>query len=296
MVTIYNMFPEDDLERLLRLVKRLTTRISQIDDLGLLDASVLGEVVHPRTFNTIRRIREEDGTVLDEEEQRAELAGPELLLKQLKELLGREGAEKLFDLPDGIHSGLRRDKRHGMFFYFRAPRPGGEGHRHFWRYIDARTHEILDNRFEIAQIIGCQRDEPRYIGDQDVFALQEEVIKSILHAERVAEAKAAAPSAVDAVQQTVTEELKGAIRRGAVNRDQAKAAIHYLRQPAGRFAIGRLKKAYARWSDERDDEALLQAVSDLAADFGKEPDTGDESAGTFKREELELVCFEYVSS
>ena len=70
-------------------MERLQDRISQIDDLGLLDTSVLGEVVHPRTFNTLRRICEEDGTVLDEEEARAELAGPEVLLKQLKELMGR---------------------------------------------------------------------------------------------------------------------------------------------------------------------------------------------------------------
>ena len=120
-ITICNMFPEAELEQLLRLVERLQERISRIDDLGLLDASVLGEVVHPRTFNTIRRIRKEDGAVLEEEEARAELAGPEVLLKQLKELLGREGSDAVVDLPDGIHSGLRRQKCYGMFFYFQAP-------------------------------------------------------------------------------------------------------------------------------------------------------------------------------
>src|SRR5881227_71948 len=132
------MFPEDELEALLHLVQRLTARISTIDDLGLLDASVLGEVVHPRTFNTLRRIREEDGTVLDEEEARAELAGPEVLLKQLKDLLNRGGSDALTALPNGIHSGLRRERCRGMFFYFQAPRSDGLGRRHFWRYIDAR--------------------------------------------------------------------------------------------------------------------------------------------------------------
>ena len=92
-IGIYNLFPEAELEALLHLIERLTDRISTIDDLGLLDASVLGEVVHPRTFNTLRRIRDEDGAVLDEEEARAELAGPEMLLKQLKDLLNRDGAD-----------------------------------------------------------------------------------------------------------------------------------------------------------------------------------------------------------
>src|SRR5205807_2917646 len=121
-IGIYNMFPEDELEALLRLVERLTDRISTIDDLGLLDGSVLGEVVHPRTFNTLRRIRDEDGTVLDEEEARAELAGPEMLLEHLKEMLSQDTQAMLEKLPHGIHSGLRRQACQGMFFYFQAPR------------------------------------------------------------------------------------------------------------------------------------------------------------------------------
>jgi len=84
---------------------------------------------------------------------RAELAGPELLLKHLKEMLHRDGGEAIAELPNGIHSGLRREKCHGVFFYFQAPRTTGEGRRHFWRYVDARSHEIKENRYEVAQLI-----------------------------------------------------------------------------------------------------------------------------------------------
>jgi len=294
-VEIFNMFPEDELERLLRLLERLSDRISQIDELGLLDASVLGELVHPRTFNTIRRIRDEDGRVLDEEEERAELAGPETLLRQLKELLNREGKDALVALPNGIHSGLRRDKCYGMFFYFQAPRPDGSGKRHFWRYVDAKTHEIIDNRFRIAQLIACQPDEPRFIGDQDVFLLQEQVIDHILRSEKETEAKAAAPKTVDPTQQAVAEELKNALRRGTVDREATKAAIRYLGQPMGRFPVKRLKASYGDWSTNRDDGALLTAVQSLAADFGKDRPDGESRAGSLQRDELELICFEYVS-
>lgn len=295
-VVIHNMFPEDELEKLLRLVERLADRISQIDELGLLDTSILGEVVHPRTFNTIRRIRDEDGTVLDEEEERAELAGPETLLKQLKELLNREGKDALVELPDGIHSGLRWDKCYGMFFYFQAPRPDGIGKRHFWRYIDAKTHEVLDNRFQIAQMIACQPDEPRFIGDQDVFLLQEKVIEHILKAERETEAKAAAPKAVDPTQQAVAEELKNALRRGTVEREAAKAAIRYLGQPMGRFAIKRLKSAHADWASGHDDRALLSAVQSLATDYAKGSANDASPEATLRRDDLDLICFEYVSA
>jgi len=241
-IGIYNMFPEAELEDLLHLIERLSSRIAAIDDLGLLDASVLGEVVHPRTFNTLRRIRAEDGVVLDEEEARAELAGPEMLLKHLKEVLNREGGVSIGDLPNGIHSGLRRDKCYGMFFYFQAPRTTGDGRRHFWRYIDARTNEVKENRYEIAQLIACQADEPRYIGDQDVFDLQEKVIQHILSAEREVEAKAAAPTTVDPIQQTITEELKDALRRQTVDRELAKTCIRFLGQPMG----GHSTSSYAK--------------------------------------------------
>jgi superfamily II DNA or RNA helicase len=294
-VVICNMFPEDELERLLRLVERLTDRISQIDELGLLDASILGEVVHPRTFNTIRRIRDEDGTVLDEEEERAELAGPETLLKQLRELLNREGKDALVALPHGIHSGLRRDRCYGMFFYFQAPRADGSGQRHFWRYIDAKTHEVLDNRFQIAQLIACQPDEPRFVGDQDVFALQEKVIDHILRVEKEVEAKAAAPKTVDPAQQAVAEELKNALRRGTVEREATKAAIRYLGQPMGRFAVKRLKVSYADWTKDRSDQVLLSSVQSLAVDYSKEAADSTSREVTLVREDLELICFEYVS-
>ena len=130
-IGILNIFPEAELEALLHLVERLTDRISTIDDLGLLDASVLGEVVHPRTFNTLRRIRDEDGAVLDEEEARAELAGPEMLLKQLKDLLNRDGATTLTTCQTAFTQGLRREKCYGMFFYFQAPRSTGRGQTAF---------------------------------------------------------------------------------------------------------------------------------------------------------------------
>ncbi len=84
---IYNMFPDQGLERLLGIVQSLSSKIADIDRAGFLDASVLGETVHPRNFNTLRRISEEDGSVIEEEEQFTELASSEFLMQQLKMLM-----------------------------------------------------------------------------------------------------------------------------------------------------------------------------------------------------------------
>src|SRR5712691_3975958 len=49
---VLNMFPDEGLEKLLGLVESLSQKIASIDQSGFLDASILGEVVHPRNFNT----------------------------------------------------------------------------------------------------------------------------------------------------------------------------------------------------------------------------------------------------
>ena len=108
---IYNMFPDEGLERLLGLVESLSDKIAAIDATGFLDASILGESVHPRNFNTLRRIRDEDGSVIEEEEQFTELASNEFLLKQLRELLDSGGREALDAAarrhPFGTHAAWR---------------------------------------------------------------------------------------------------------------------------------------------------------------------------------------------
>ena len=181
-----------------------------------------------------------------------------------------------------------------MFFYFQAPRSDGNGRRHFWRYIDARTHEIKENRYEIAQRIACLPDEPRYIGDQDVFALQDKVIEHILAAEREAEAKAAAPTAVDPIQQTVTEELKNSLRRRTIDRERAKTCIAFLGQPMGRSLHVKLREAYDLWTQSHGDQDVVSAVAELAEQFGKARPTAD-ARTRLSREDLELICFEYLT-
>jgi superfamily II DNA or RNA helicase len=135
---ILNMFPDAGLEELLGLVESLARKINEIDRSGLLDASVLGESVHPQNFNTLRRIAASDGKVIEEQEQFAELVSSEFLLQQLKDRLSTSAREELENLPDGIHSGMLRTAARGLFFAFSTrDKPGMEGKRqHFWRYID----------------------------------------------------------------------------------------------------------------------------------------------------------------
>ena len=63
-----------------------------------------------------------------------------------------------------------------------------------------------------------------------------------------------------------------------------------------RFAIKRLKTAYSAWRGDNEDKALLEAVESLATDFAKDRDDDAERPVSMSRDDLELICFDYVSS
>jgi superfamily II DNA/RNA helicase len=322
---IHNMFPDEGLEKLLGLVESLSQKIASIDRSGFLDASILGEVVHPQNFNTLRRIEEEDGKVVEEQEQFVELVSSEFLLQNLKNLLDSGMREQLEALPDGIHSGLLRQGAKGVFFYFTAQEKQGTGkgkgsRQHFWRYIDLtedwRGGRIEDNRYVITNLIQCQPDTPRVVpanGEVDIFALQERVIASIVQSSEEQVAIEEAPKLLDPIQQTIATTLRGYINNPTLNRREIIAALQRLTEPQPGVYVKALRKAYEAFSINGQIGELLAAVKSL--DTGAETGTGTEnkgdgkavrderetgekgrekSKGPVRREDLKLICFDYV--
>ncbi len=292
---IHNMFPEAGLDDLLGLVESLSRKISDIDRAGFLDASVLGETVHPRNFNTLRRIRDEDGAVIEEEEQFTELASNEFLLQTLRGVLGAEGRQRIDNLPDGIHSGLMKPRAKGMFFYFQAPAP--EGNKlHFWKYYDLVDRRVIDNRFIIANLIACDRDTRRVTGDYDVFELQEKVIESILQGYEEQQALAEAPKTLDPLQQTLATTIQSYINRPEVSRQDGLAAIRFLSKPARSVTVKELRSSYRRFQADGDVQALLKAVLDIASRYAAAAEGGKKSIHRLRREDLRLICFDHLCS
>jgi superfamily II DNA or RNA helicase len=300
VVWIYNMFPDAGLEKLLGIVQRLNEKISGIDRTGFLDASVLGETVHPQNFNTLRRIRDEDGRVVEEQEQFAELASHEFLLQQLQALLDSGRRKELEDLPDGIHSGLARQDARGVFFYYTAPAPKGQGRQHFWRYVDLRDRRILDNRYLIANLIACQPDTERVVplsGEVDIFALQEQVLDHIM--ERALEQRAVeeAPKIVDPVQHTVATLLRGYLNHPDIDRKQTRQLMQALTQPLPWVHVKAVKAAYETFNRSKDLTTLLRTLRSLPPlGNGAVRHETDPVGRAVRREDLHLMCFEYVWS
>ncbi len=320
-IAIYNMFPDAGLEELLGIVESLSRKIANIDATGFLDASVLGETVHPRNFNTLRRIRDEDGAVIEEQEQFVELASSEFMLQQLKSVLTSGAKDRLDALPDGIHSGLQRSAYRGLFFYFTAPdsnpstalrthpernpeRMESKGARgsaqdavqHFWRYYDLQTQQILDNRFLIANLIACAPDTPRVIGEADVFAIQAKVQQHIFDSVQAQAAAEAAPTIVEPIQQTVAAVLREHLNNPALKRSEVRAVLRILSLPMTRVMLNRVKAAYQAYQTNEDVKQLLEA---LQGDLSEPESTTDQPplrALQLTMDDLHLVCWEYVWS
>jgi hypothetical protein len=62
----------------------------------------------------------------------------------------------------------------------------------------------------------------------------------------------------------------------------------------GRALHTKLRAAHDAWRESKDDGALATEIVGLANDFGKQR-VGSVAAPRLKREDLELICFEYIS-
>ena len=177
---------------------------------------------------------------------------------------------------------------------------------HYWHYInlseDWRGGRVEDNRYVITNLISCQPDTPRVVpmsDEVDIFALQEQVIASIVQSSEEQVAVEAAPKLLDPIQQTIATTLRSYINSPAVSRKEIITTIQQLNEPQPGVYIKALKKAYEGFLAHNKVEELLAAVKSLGSDMGTvSKNTTDsvtnESKMPIKREDLKLVCFDYV--
>ena len=156
-ISVYNFFPEEELEELLGLLQRLYEKLEAINRTVGLDASILGETPNPMNFNILRRLEQEDPTALQELEAESELTVGEFLKQDLLRFLKEAGEERLKRIPLGVGTALRRPGGpRGFFAAFRNPQTG----QHHWLFYDEETGRIIERRLEAIRPIRCPSSEP----------------------------------------------------------------------------------------------------------------------------------------
>ncbi|MBX3461042.1 MAG: helicase [Planctomycetes bacterium] len=299
-LTVANMFPDEGLEKLLKLMESLTNRIEGIDKAGFHDASILGEVPHPTVFNTLRRIRDADGSIIEEEEEASDLASNEALVAQLKEFLATHTRSQLESLPDGIHSKLDRAKQKGVFFYFTEG--DGNAKRHFWRYYDAKSDRVIDNRYAIAQLIACKEETSRSGKDTDlqprIFEIQQRVLDDIRRSQIAEQAVQAAPRPLDqsGIQNRLRTLLRDLASSPTVSRAVVKGLLERAGLPLSEIRLKQIKKAIEAFGSTKDSKGLIATLDGvLPASIPSAPTMAHATSGpSGAADSLRLMCFEFI--
>jgi superfamily II DNA or RNA helicase len=157
VIHVYNFFPEEELEELLGLLRRLREKLDAINRTVGLDASILGETPNPMDFNILRRLEREDPEALQELEEESELTVGEFLKQDLLRFLKAAGEERLRRIPLGVGTARRRrEGPRGFFAAFRNPRTS----QHHWLFYDEERDRILERRLEAIRPIRCEPSEP----------------------------------------------------------------------------------------------------------------------------------------
>ncbi|NVM53144.1 MAG: hypothetical protein HWN66_05535 [Candidatus Helarchaeota archaeon] len=174
-IYVYNFFPENELEELLRLVQILQNKIIGIDKSVGLDQTILGEEIHPKVFGIIRRIIKKDSTVLQELE-RDVFGGGEKFYQPLKDFLEKKGMQDLERIPYGVFSGLKKNRISGIFFYYKYGKDF-----HFWYLFDVVNNRLLKNKTQIIDFIACPSNEKRFIPNffDKIYEINSSIIQDI---------------------------------------------------------------------------------------------------------------------
>lgn len=298
---IQNFFPDKGLNDLLGLVQSLQSKIRQIDTTIGLDASVLGETINPKVFNTLKRIEGEDDSVVEEEEAEAELASDEGMVRHLAEFLKAQGIAALHEIPDGIHSGLQKKQYRGVFLYYQRRSREGKPLDHFWRFYDTKTDEIEDNRLVIAEMIRCLPDTKRVVDPAlkgDIHKIMDCVEKHIHDSVANRASAQTAPKELSREQSAVLVVLQQMMALPGVDRAKVLMLLGKLSTPLPRAPVKDLKKAHAAFQKAGGAGAFLELIEQVATKYGAADitDPGANASGDATVESnLHLVCFDFLS-
>jgi superfamily II DNA or RNA helicase len=297
---IFNCFPQTGLEQLLGLVERLQDRIRDIDRTVGLDASILGEVVSSRSLDQLRRLREEDQTVIDELEREIELASTDEMKFPLILYLQQAGVEQVKRIPLGIGSGIAKSQRpSGVFFAFQA------GDRHFWRLYTG--DEVISDKRRLYRYLHVDPDEPRAMpANFEIYDLLDQAtqdvldeINSAIRARRIKPKLGAINMELDAAlrQPTLLTTADAASADELTAPEELRQKVQQVIQNISLDAFKRdktLKAIRAEYRDSQDQRTLIEALDEffIENELYRDVVVPKTTLEQIRAEDLHLVAYE----
>lgn len=171
------------------------------------------------------------------------------------------------------------------------------GRQHFWRYYDLIKRQIVDNCFEIMQLIACGPETPRYpppYEEINIFEVQELVIESILRSSEHQQAVTAAPKIVSEEQIAISEILSKYVNHPGVSRDEIRGLRKFLKQPLEGVYITKIRQVLQEFQTTDEFDKLLVVILEIRSNKG-EANTGESKIHQIiGRDSLRLMCYEYI--
>lgn len=297
-ITIYNFFPEEDLEELLGLVNRLQDRIADIDRTVGLDASVLGETISPKSLEDLKRLKARDQQLVEELEQVSELISVDEMKLPLIACLQQLGEDRIKEIPLGIHSGKRAEVS-GVFFAFQAR------DRHFWRFYpfteakDGPPKAITDKR-KLFHWIQCspetERSLPEGFSRESIFPLLERATQEIL-----------ADLSTQVARRKIREPLKGFNLKfyNTLNREppseeipeELRGRLNQVLEEIPLKPFERdptLKSIWANFQEDEDASALAESLDAFFVEHELYRQIVKPTLEQIEAEDLQLICYEIL--
>ena len=182
-IKLVNLFPEGELDGILKLYETLLRKIGHANVSVGMESPVFEDVAAvDRSFGAtaaaIRSIAEEETRVLEEEEARLDAFSGEEFRMELRQALARDRLDELRAMPHGAGSGFRDQRMpagaRGVVFVTRlllSPdgRPGSTDQR-AWRYVDLYGTESGD---------GASSDSTGAVGEAETESDELEILRRV---------------------------------------------------------------------------------------------------------------------
>lgn len=313
---IYNCFPEEGLEVLLGLVRRLQERIATIDREVGLDASVLGEIVTGRSLEQLERLKKADTdaekqAILEELEAEIELVSLDEMKLPLIEFIQQVGQELVEEIPLGIHSTKNLNipdpnfKEGGLFLAFKSD------DKHFWQlfpringYIVTDEDKMITDKRKIFNYLKCNQsdypnpdDLPPVAFDSAIFRVLESAVDQILtYFKKQQTARKIKPD----LKKTLTA-IVHLLKKPDLdidNQDIVKNILKVIDNIPLKSLDKEIKKIWDNLKQHKTPNILVQELNQMFIDNGyyDEIEEQENPIKIIKREDIQLVCYQWFKS
>ncbi|MCT7951729.1 SNF2-related protein [Ancylothrix sp. C2] len=319
---IYNCFPEQGLDDLLGLVKRLQQRIATIDREVGLDGSVLGEIISEKSLEELYKLKHADSdaekqAILDELEQTAELVSLDELRLPLLEFLQNDNKQIIEDIPFGIHSTWQKTIYHphqnvtegGIFLAFRAR------DRHFWHFypcidgfISLDAKNLITDKRMIFNWLKCKAsdfpppDTLRPVEfDYRIFSVLETAVSNLLNIlQKQQTGKSVKPSMTKLLQKINYALIQPNLfqQNPILDEDAKQRVLKILTTVNSRSYERDIKLIWEAFTNHKNLSLLLTKLDEYFLETGHyseldEPTETRPVQQSIKKQDIQLICYQW---